>query len=295
MKAGFGGSMRQSGLGIASFVIAMGVLIWQSSLFIRYPRYRLYPLGDPIIMLWWLTAIGLGTAALIRKGRPNQLAIWGLVASILVLALAFIKVAVFAAGSFMIAGVLLVIVRIVRGPKSKVLFPFLLCALGAGVAACVPWLQRRHELALRTDCRSYLKGAAFQMSTYVARHQGAFPPSISSMSDHGQEGMMIALNHGFLRSGPPPGTSVEDWLDHFYIYWPEGVNTPDDYPILYDRKLSYHEGKGINVCHVRVVTGFAGYPVSGDLAFTWDEDAEWLKKFAKEHPEYDIPLPEDVK
>ena len=45
---------------------------------------------------------------------------------------------------------------------------------------------------------------------------------------------------------------------------------------------------------MRVVTGFAGYPISGDLALTWDENAEWLKNFAKEHPEYDIPLPEDV-
>ena len=26
----------------------------------------------------------------------------------------------------------------------------------------------------------------------------------------------------------------------------------------------------------------------------WDENVEWLKKFAGDHPEYDIPLPEDV-
>ena len=94
-----------------------------------------------------------------------------------------------------------------------------------------PW-QPPAELEVRAWCRSTLKAIAFVMSCYVMDHDGAFPPRISSVREAGgYPPILMFLKHG-TEDRPPPGTSVEDWMDYFYVYWPEGVKTPGDYSIL---------------------------------------------------------------
>ena len=178
--------------------------------------------------------------------------------------------------------------------KRKALFALILCAFLAGLA-CVLWLLRRDELAYRAGCRSRIRAAAFTISNDVMDQDGVFPQSMSSMRGFSQESITLFVKHQHGDQwDPPPGTSIDDWMDYFYVYWPEGIKTPGHYPILYDRRLSYHKGKGINVCHVNVVVSFADYPVASGPWITWDENAEWLTKFARDHPELDIPLPEDL-
>jgi hypothetical protein len=80
-------------------------------------------------------------------------------------------------------------------------------------------------------------------------------------------------------------------MDYTYVYWPEGTNTPITYPLLYDRRLSNHAGRGINVLLVQGTHHRKGAPGT----ILWDPEADWLKGFAREHPEFNIKLPEDVK
>ncbi len=82
----------------------------------------------------------------------------------------------------------------------------------------------------------------------------------------------------------PQGTiSTDDDVDYLYINWSVWYKDTDvealrDYPLVYDRRLSNHGGKGINVGCM-------------DGSTFWDAGAVWLRDFAKKHPEYEIPMP----
>lgn len=77
-------------------------------------------------------------------------------------------------------------------------------------------------------------------------------------------------------------------LGYLYVYWPDGFwKTPAHYPLMYDKRLFNHKSKGI---HILRVTGDVSR--KGEVFF--DKNAEWLQKFALEHPQYDIPMPEDL-
>ncbi len=73
-----------------------------------------------------------------------------------------------------------------------------------------------------------------------------------------------------------------DWGDYTYMWWSRYYGTPNevpwDYPLLYDRALSNHGERGVNILRV-----------GGDVL--WDPDATWLRDFAASHPQYDIPVP----
>ena len=88
-------------------------------------------------------------------------------------------------------------------------------------------------------------------------------------------------------------TNVDQWSDFLYVYWPEGKDkTPGNLPLLYDRRMSNHGGKGINV--FLVGAGGALRPQPKGTWF-WDEGARWLKEFVREHPQLKISMPEDLK
>ena len=77
--------------------------------------------------------------------------------------------------------------------------------------------------------------------------------------------------------------SIDDWSDYAYVYysnllWSSAVE--NKYPLMYDKRLANHAGNGINI-------------LLTDGHVIWDKDANWLKTFASEHPEFTIPLPSD--
>jgi hypothetical protein len=122
---------------------------------------------------------------------------------------------------------------------------------------------------------------------YAIQHDGAFPPNLLTLlSPPYCAPLEIFWTKRHLKL-----TSIEDSIDYIYIYWPTGMKTPKNYPLMYSRRLSDFEGK-IFIIFVNVVHD---YRLSNpDNAF-WDKNAEWLQKFAREHPQFKIPMPEDLK
>jgi len=116
-----------------------------------------------------------------------------------------------------------------------------------------------------------------------------FPPDLKTAFLESEKNLVPASpsNAIFLHcpgSKTKPGllSDADEWQDYIYIDWSRyygAEKVPDDYPLIYDRRLSNHDGKGINV-----VT------VGGEVY--WDPDAGKLCSFALRHPEYEVPLPE---
>jgi len=78
------------------------------------------------------------------------------------------------------------------------------------------------------------------------------------------------------------GKHPDEPADYIYVNWQQLLGTnaiPDNYPLIYDRKVSNHCGLGINIL-----------PVNGKCF--WDFRARWLKNFKRKHPEYDLPIPQ---
>lgn len=140
--------------------------------------------------------------------------------------------------------------------------------------AVYPHVQRLH-------CQRRLEAIGCALvRLYPLDHDGMFPSNIMSFAPEYAAHPGLYLCPG---SDINPGalTNVDQWIDYVYVYWHDKKTTPTEYPLMYDRSLSYHEGGGINILFV-------------DGSTFWDKKAEWLKKFAKEHPDLKIPLPEDI-
>jgi len=157
------------------------------------------------------------------------------------------------------------------------------CAVLAIVGVQVVRLQveRRH----RTGCMCRLGNIGRGIIMYSLDVKGSFPPNIPCV--WGIEGSTgpSGLYRTFLLcpgSGTSPGewADADQWMDYIYIRWPTTwEQTPSNYPVMYDRRMSHHRGKGIHV-------------LQRDAGVFWDEGAEWLRRFKAEHPEYKITLPE---
>ena len=88
-------------------------------------------------------------------------------------------------------------------------------------------------------------------------------------------------------SSTKPGAlrNVDQWTDYIYVDWSTRYrgsgSVPSDYPMLYDRNTAHHSGSVfIMDCGGRIF---------------WDQDCRWLRRFANEHPGYQLPLPIDMK
>ena len=165
--------------------------------------------------------------------------------------------------------------------KRKRLIVFLVVSVGIVGAASI-FLTVARERARRARCMSNLSclGKAFMM--YAIDHDEGYPTNAGCMADYANNAKIyICPSSG---TTPPASLSVEgytNWVDYILIAWSNGVATPPEYPLMYDRRLSHHRGKGINVLWV-------------DGRVVWDKNAKGLKTFAKEHPELEIPMPEDL-
>ena len=126
---------------------------------------------------------------------------------------------------------------------------------------------------------------------YRQDHNGQLPENFSLMSNVVSDCRLYVCPWGSKKPGS--WTNITEWMDYFYVYWPSVTGVYTNYPLMYDRRLSNHGGKGINVLLVDVVNRYEG--IRGPTFWFWDEDAKWLRKFAREHPNVKIPLPEDVK
>lgn len=156
------------------------------------------------------------------------------------------------------------------------------------------WIRQQREVAVRSQCLSTLRSTGSAIAMYRQDHYGSLPPDFLAMSNYiGSTRLYVCPWHS---KEPGAWTNISDWMDYFYLPWPSVTGVYTNYPLMYDRRLSNHRGKGINILLVEQTVN-AYYPAGPDSfhgQFFWDEGVEWLKKFAREHPELRIPMPEDV-
>ena len=158
-------------------------------------------------------------------------------------------------------------------------FIFLIVFVAAVLLVFVPWAKER---ARRSSCGSNLRGVWCTLQIYSMDHDGSYPGRLELLGKNTyitQPKIFVCKSAGTIAGSM---TDVDDWMDYTYIYWPQGKNTPSNFPVMYDRLLSNHHGNGI-----QVIQNCGGW--------FWDTKGEWLKGFAKDHPELKIPLPKDLK
>jgi hypothetical protein len=157
------------------------------------------------------------------------------------------------------------------------------------------WLRHERELVHRYDCLSTLRSTGWALGQFCRDHSGKLPENFCLISNDISNPRLFVCPW----DGKRPGswTNITEWMDYFYVYWPGVEGVYSNYPLMYDRRLANHGGKGINILLVEQ----AAHPAVPHEPETfhgqsfWDEDAKWLRQFAKEHPDLRIPMPEDLK
>jgi len=78
---------------------------------------------------------------------------------------------------------------------------------------------------------------------------------------------------------------IDERSDYIYVDWSNRELKHNwewtQCPLIYDRRLSNHGGRGINIIYT-------------DSQIMWDPEAYRLRAFAKAHPEAKIPIPSDA-
>lgn len=151
-----------------------------------------------------------------------------------------------------------------------------LAAIGL-LASC----QKASSLADRQNCKQQLRSLWSAIALYRSDHSNQWPPNLESLDKDILDHLLTCP--GAARTSAPQVTNVVGQSDYFYIDWSKLPQEPsaasDKYPLIYDRRLSNHGGQGINILMV-------------NAAVEWDANIEWLKKFAAEHPNAKLPMPE---
>jgi hypothetical protein len=168
----------------------------------------------------------------------------------------------------------------------------ILVLLLAAVVFVIPAIHAARAHAQRISCENCLSAIGktfiiYGMDNGVDNHNSSFfPPKIAALCCTTGGSCYITQPKVFLCKGSQSHvgslTNVDAWMDYIYIPWSTGTSTPPDYPVMYDRRLSNHQGTGINILWV-------------DTSVSWDKGAKELKEFAAKHPDLHIPLPEDLK
>jgi hypothetical protein len=156
------------------------------------------------------------------------------------------------------------------------------------------WIRHQREMAVRSECLSVLRSTGSAIAMYRQDHAGNLPPDFSAMSNYiSSTTLYVCPWHS---KEPGAWTNITDWMDYFYRPWPSVTGICTNYPLMYDRRLSNHHGSGVNILLVEQTVNpyYPAAPRSFHKQFFWDQGAVWLKKFATDHPELRIPMPEDL-
>jgi hypothetical protein len=147
-------------------------------------------------------------------------------------------------------------------------------ALSAALAAvlCIV-VPRARYIVDRYNCSRQLQSLWCALQLYKQEHGGQWPLTLKDLDISVQRLLKC------------PGVAEcrdECREDYIYIPW-QGTglkveNGATEYPLIYDRSLSNHRGKGINILLL-------------DGRVMWDPGAMRLKKFASEHSDIVLPVP----
>ena len=165
---------------------------------------------------------------------------------------------------------------------------FLLIGVG------IYWAKGQRESVRIDQCLSTLRSAGCMLKVYRNDNNGEFPPQFSLLKGLFIDPRLLIcpLEH----KAPEEWTNVTEWMDYIYLYRPSVKGPYAYYPLMYDRSMANHNGKGICILLVdgAVRPPTLSRPETYHGQFFWDEGAQWLQKFARNHPECNIPLPEDL-
>ena len=136
--------------------------------------------------------------------------------------------------------------------------------------------QKAASLVEQRNCRQQLRSVWAGIALYRHDHGEHWPPNLESL-DQEAVGRLLTC----------PGVKVKvsshttGKYDYIFLDWSKLTHGPDtapsNYPLMYDRRMSNHDGRGINILMV-------------DGSVKWDSHAEWLKRFAADHPDFIIPI-----
>ena len=141
-------------------------------------------------------------------------------------------------------------------------------------------LESARHFNRRTTCRNQLRAITFVIRLFAEDHQGAFPHSLSGLAPtYVNDPELFRCSDTLTTLGSM--TNVDQWMDYIYIHWDQGIRTPTNFPLMFDRRVSNHQWKGINIVRV-------------DGSVLWDVRGQWLRAFANEHPDLRLPLPEGM-
>ena len=148
-------------------------------------------------------------------------------------------------------------------------------------------------LSESAQCRRRLLSAYSSIVIYKTQHNGRYPADLVAVATFrgaglgeltpSQTNLMLTsmITCGGVRAHYVTLTNASQEADYVYMHWDQfvGTNYPGNYPLIYDRRMQNHYGLGVNV----LLT-------SGERF--WDFRGRWLRKFAREHPEYKLRPPE---
>ena len=141
-------------------------------------------------------------------------------------------------------------------------------------------------------CPSHLRSLGAVLAMYSEVMNNALPPKISILpANEYVLPSFLGCPDKDLEAKPANYDEFDKWIGYYYVYYPDWKKLPKDYPVLYDKRLSNHNSKGIFILNIEKIR----QPKTAVPGPFWDEGAQWLKKFAKDHPDLNISMPEDLK
>jgi prepilin-type processing-associated H-X9-DG protein len=144
--------------------------------------------------------------------------------------------------------------------KSKIIL------LVLGIAITVVVVSLVGASITKRKCRNQLRSIGCAIELHRETHHGLYPSNLGEM----ENGLVKPVLHC-----PGVHSRGQGEADYIYVKWPEQTSDasnslPAEYPVVYDSRLSNHQGKGINVLLV-------------DGSVIWDEQGRWLSQFASDH------------
>lgn len=162
---------------------------------------------------------------------------------------------------------------------------------GCGVFCALVLCRHRSVRESQLECAGCLNTLEFHIKLYASENDGRFPANIAELLkwSGAEQGFFEPLllcprpreTTNSPRSVEEWMVTADEWMDYIYVPWQNPSELPGNYPLIYDRRLANHKGKGINIVLL-----------NGQVM--WDRNAQYLKEFIKEHPDLDVPLPEEL-
>lgn len=176
--------------------------------------------------------------------------------------------------------------------KRTIAFLFCIIALLSCIVFAAGYhAKRTYQLVAKYDyeCPMHLVDM-YDIIMALAREHGRFPGDLASITNK----LPISEYSARWRLHPVlcPGlqapfdlkSPTADSFGYAYVDWSSKsfahpAEVPGDYPLVYDRALTNHSGRGVFVLRV-----------NGSVV--WDPGAEWIRGFSHSHPEFRILSPE---